>query len=191
MKKQILGEVKEKSGNLLIGCKLWSKLLRNNQGKKYMTKILSFEDCRKILQHYDCWYMWSASGSDVCWDIDMSINPSHTSQNASVTGISHNAIFCNRNVHMCAHFCYKMVHCGIFVWCILGFVRWVYCSVHCKLYVLVASPSYMWHGWVINIPQHSFIYLHIHAPDICFWYIYAWCLCKPSQMKAMCYWLCY
>ena len=40
--------------------------------------------------------------------------------------ISHNATFCNRNVHMCAHFCYKMVHCGIFVWCILGFVRWVY-----------------------------------------------------------------
>ena len=27
---------------------------------------------------------------------------------------SHNALFCNRNVHMCAHFCYKLVHCGIF-----------------------------------------------------------------------------
>ena len=27
--------------------------------------------------------------------------------------ISHNTLFCNRNVHMCAHFCYKMVHCGI------------------------------------------------------------------------------
>ena len=26
--------------------------------------------------------------------------------------------FCNRNVHICAHFCYKMVHCGIFVYCI-------------------------------------------------------------------------
>ena len=34
--------------------------------------------------------------------------------------ISHNAIFCNRNVHMCAHFCYKMLHCGIFVKCIVG-----------------------------------------------------------------------
>ena len=43
-----------------------------------------------------------------------------------ICAISHNATFCNRNVHMCAHFCYKMVHCGIFVWCILGFVRWVY-----------------------------------------------------------------
>ena len=26
---------------------------------------------------------------------------------------------------MCAHFCYQMVHCGIFVWCIVGFVRWI------------------------------------------------------------------
>ena len=25
--------------------------------------------------------------------------------------MSHNATFCNRNVHICAHFCYKMMHC--------------------------------------------------------------------------------
>ena len=29
-------------------------------------------------------------------------------------------------MYTCAHFCYKMVHCGIFVWCIVGFVRLVY-----------------------------------------------------------------
>ena len=40
--------------------------------------------------------------------------------------ISHNARPCNRNVHTCAHFCCKMVHRGIFVWCIVGYVRWVY-----------------------------------------------------------------
>ena len=40
--------------------------------------------------------------------------------------ISHNAPCCSRNVRMCAHFCYKMVHCGIFIWCIVGFVCWVY-----------------------------------------------------------------
>ena len=40
--------------------------------------------------------------------------------------ISHNASFCNRNVHMCAYFGYKMVHCALFVWCVVGFVRWVY-----------------------------------------------------------------
>ena len=27
--------------------------------------------------------------------------------------ISHNAPFCNRYVHTCAHFCYKMVHCMV------------------------------------------------------------------------------
>ena len=33
--------------------------------------------------------------------------------------ISHNAPLCNRNVHMCAHFCYKLVHCGIWDLCIV------------------------------------------------------------------------
>ena len=32
--------------------------------------------------------------------------------------ISHNAAFCNRNVHTFAHFLYKMLHCGIWDWCI-------------------------------------------------------------------------
>ena len=36
---------------------------------------------------------------------------------------SHNVPFCSRNVHMYAHFCYKMVHCGIFVKCIVGLAR--------------------------------------------------------------------
>ena len=34
---------------------------------------------------------------------------------------SHNTPFCNRNVNTCAHFCYKMVHCGIKDWCIVGY----------------------------------------------------------------------
>ena len=33
--------------------------------------------------------------------------------------ISHNALFCNRNMY----FCYKMEHCGIWNWCIVEFVR--------------------------------------------------------------------
>ena len=33
---------------------------------------------------------------------------------------------CNRNVHTCAHFCYSMVHCGIWDWRIVGFVQQVY-----------------------------------------------------------------
>ena len=34
----------------------------------------------------------------------------HTPQCTSP--VSHNSQFCNRNVHMRAHFCYKIVHCG-------------------------------------------------------------------------------
>ena len=40
--------------------------------------------------------------------------------------IPRSAPFCYRNMHMCAHFRYKRVHFGILVWCIVGFVRWVY-----------------------------------------------------------------
>ena len=32
-------------------------------------------------------------------------------------------------MHTCAHFCYKMVHCGIWNRCIVGFVRWVYWNI--------------------------------------------------------------
>ena len=50
----------------------------------------------------------------------------------------HNGPICNRNVHICAHFCYKMVHCGMFVWCIMGLVRWVYLSL---TYVYIPPSS--------------------------------------------------
>ena len=53
--------------------------------------------------------------------------------------VSHSAPFCNRNVHMWAHFCCKMVHCGIFVWCIVELVRWVYCR-----WGLCHKTSLMW-----------------------------------------------
>ena len=34
--------------------------------------------------------------------------------------------FVNRNVHTCAHFCYKMVHCVIWDTGIVGFMRWIH-----------------------------------------------------------------
>ena len=40
--------------------------------------------------------------------------------------IIYNAPFCKRSVHICAHFCYKMVHCVVIVQHIVGLVRWVY-----------------------------------------------------------------
>ena len=51
--------------------------------------------------------------------------------------ISHNAPLCNRNVHMRAHFCHKVVPCGIFVWCIVGFVRLLARS--CEIYRVISS----------------------------------------------------
>ena len=44
--------------------------------------------------------------------------------------ISHNTPFCNRNIHMCGSFCYKIEHYGIYAtgldWCIIGFIQQVY-----------------------------------------------------------------
>ena len=40
--------------------------------------------------------------------------------------ISNNVPFCYRNAHTCAYFCYKMVHRGIWNWCIVGLMRLVY-----------------------------------------------------------------
>ena len=40
--------------------------------------------------------------------------------------ISHNTPFCIRNVHVCGHFCYKILQCRIFVRCIVRFVTWAY-----------------------------------------------------------------
>ena len=33
---------------------------------------------------------------------------------------------CNRDMHICEHFCYKMCIRGIFGWCIVGFVGWIW-----------------------------------------------------------------
>ena len=55
----------------------------------------------------------------------LSIDPSHKSYNECIRLITHSAPFCNRNEHTCAHFCYKMVHCGTWNWYIMGFVKQV------------------------------------------------------------------
>ena len=55
--------------------------------------------------------------------------------------IFHNAPLCNRNVHTCAHFCYKVVHCGIFAWRIMEFVRWIYSNE--SLWPTTSPPLFM------------------------------------------------
>ena len=61
------------------------------------------------------------------WDTITFIHANRTFvQISKYTGpISHNASFCDRNVHMCAQFCYRIAHCVIFVCCIVGLVRYV------------------------------------------------------------------
>ena len=59
--------------------------------------------------------------------------------------ISHNAPFCNRNVHICAYFCYKMVHCGIFVWRMTQWDSWdksivKYSADGKVIHVFITSP---------------------------------------------------
>ena len=90
---------------------------------KYPMPLFNMATCIQSMQR--TW--WPVVSTSIVtgsyWNRPISQIPQCTSP------ISHNASFCNRNVHTCAHFCYKMVHCGIFDWCIVGFVRWVYYAV--------------------------------------------------------------
>ena len=77
-----------------------------------------------------------------------------------ICAISHNATFCNRNVHMCAHFCYKMLHFWGSVWCIMGFVRWVYSagtllslSGHCTSQIVPVRTA-KWRECPIHIEHY-------------------------------------
>ena len=51
--------------------------------------------------------------------------------------ISRNVSFGNRNLHTYAHFCYKMMHCGMWDWCVVEFVRQSYW--HVCVWVLVEN----------------------------------------------------
>ena len=74
--------------------------------------------------------------------------------------ISHNAPFGNRNVHTCAHFCYKMVYCGIWDGCIVRFGQRIYWD----------DLTLMWHHCNANrndnisfqrqIPKHWDVSIH-------------------------------
>ena len=68
--------------------------------------------------------------------------------------ISHNAPFCNKNVHTCAHFCYKMVHCGTWDWCIAGFVRSVYCMPMIPNKLMHSAP-FSWYKLCIRQGAHK------------------------------------
>ena len=62
----------------------------------------------------------------------------HKSQNAPVPCPTMHHFVTEMCTH--AHFCYKMVHGGIFVWCIVGFVRWTHCHCHHTQWVSATEP---------------------------------------------------
>ena len=76
----------------------------------------------------------------------------------------HNASFRNRNVHMCSHFCHKMVHCGMLV------ALWDLCdrSINIPSVVLLEfafrPPSLLW--WhKSTIPSSANLHI-MHAKAI-------------------------
>ena len=46
--------------------------------------------------------------------------------------IAHYAAFCNR--YACAHFCYKLLHCGIWDWCIVVFVQQIFVGFSIQIF---------------------------------------------------------
>ena len=70
---------------------------------------------------------------------------------------SHNAPFCNRNVHTCAHFCYKIVLCGI--WTTL----WEFCNRFiasianifvCMLFLFTSFKIQFYSKFCVDPPLH-------------------------------------
>ena len=68
-------------------------------------------------------FLWNES-SQLTFVQEKPINPLKKSHNAPVPYPTMHHFVTEMCIH--AHFCYKVVHCGIFVWCIVGSVRWVY-----------------------------------------------------------------
>ena len=58
---------------------------------------------------------------------------------------------------MCAHFCYKMVHCGLYVQCIMGFKRWVNWWTYTEIWRLHHWMPYQ--HW--RCPFHEYVYVYV------------------------------
>ena len=71
------------------------------------------------------------------------------------------APFRNRNVHTCAHFWYKIVHCGIFVWCTVGF--WDVSITLCALLWIGFSPFQYHHIYIYFTATETTLILMIDS----------------------------
>ena len=107
-----------------------------------MTSVLSILTHWSLMKHMRQWTgpEWVKWGPTVCSTLRYYPNlpwllisrlVSQTPQYI-IRQISLDAPFCNRNVHTYEHFCYQMVHCGIWDWCIVGFVQQVCQSIRNK-----------------------------------------------------------
>ena len=134
-------------------------------------------DASWFIWHHDNWYRIINTGSvldmasPVIYDIAVFLFIwVTTSGHRSISQIpqytcwlSHNSSPCNRNVHTCVHFFYKVVHCRIWDWCIVGFVWQVYCRWAC---IFVPSPSITaltqsFQIWEYGLYMEYTTYIHI------------------------------
>ena len=85
--------------------------------------------------------------------------------------LSHNAPFCNRKFHTCAQFCYRMVHCGIWGWRILGLLQQVF-AIESELSVSV-NKTYI-------ARQIEFIFVLLFYVHLCLFWVAAHCQCSKT-----------
>ena len=62
--------------------------------------------------------------------------------NPTMHQISHNAAYCNRNVHTCPHSCNKMVHCMIWDRCTVRFVRHIHLPISLRVTSLASIKKH-------------------------------------------------
>ena len=84
---------------------------------------------------------------------------------------------------MCAHFCYKMVHCGIFDVCIVGFMRWVYWHVICfteleRLHFICRNSQGN------NVYNHICVWKFIHPVCYVWWGFVSFEVLQPKKYSS-------
>ena len=128
-----------------------------------------------LCTRFDLFSYFCHVGHNMCysrWCYTQAVNCSNTSctqiTSPTISPISHNAPFCNRNVHVCAHFCYK--------WCIAGYLfnaLWDLWDVsvrangrnltkHVTL-VAITGTTELVPYYLLNIDTRRF---HVRAPDL-------------------------
>ena len=103
-------------------CKVWLKFYHCNLCAVraivlYMTVI--YRDSI-VFRHINETMIWNMEHMQSLRIFDLFQQIPLTNPPECIRQISHNAPFCNKNVQVCAHFRYEMVHCGTWGWGIVG-----------------------------------------------------------------------